>query len=70
MKQSKNSHDFGVVAQCHNPYREFAYCPLCNQYQEAGKAGYMRIAHFRELWQQLKDTNPMYHPDSKNLLLF
>ena len=32
---AKNQHQWGVVAQTHEPYREFEYCPLCRHYREA-----------------------------------
>jgi len=62
----KNQHEWGVIAQCHAPYREFAYCPLCKRYDELGQR--MTTKQFRQLWESLKANNPMYHPDSDELL--
>jgi len=67
MYRHNNQHEWGVVFQCHNPYREFHYCLLCRQYTEAGQKPYMSKKAFMELARSLKDTNPMYHADSKDL---
>ena len=64
----KNWHEWGVVAQCHFPYREFHYCPLCRQYNEAGAKPYMTKKQFNQLAMELKETNPMYYADSYDLL--
>jgi len=68
MKQYKNQHEWGVVAQCHSPYREFHYCPLCRQYNEAGGKPYMTKKQFTQLAIELKETNPLYYADSHDLL--
>ena len=57
-------HEWGVIAQCHVPYREFHYCPLCRQYNESGARPYISKGQFALLKEQLKDNNPMYYPDS------
>jgi hypothetical protein len=51
-----------------NPYREFAYCPLCQQYKDNDIRGLISTRMFRALAISLKGTNPMYHPDSNDLL--
>jgi len=61
-------HEWGVIAQCKRPYREFHYCPLCRQYSEAGKKPYMTKKQFTNLAISLKATNPMYYADSHDLL--
>lgn len=68
MKQLRNQHQWGVIAQCKNPYREFLYCPLCHQYKASDIRGYFSLRMFRALAISLKDTNPMYEPDSDKLL--
>jgi hypothetical protein len=64
-------HRWGVIAQCHDPYREFCYCELCKRYMETGRAhdGTFTKTFFNALLISLKSTNPMYEPDSKVLLL-
>lgn len=68
MRQQKNQHQWGVIAQCKNPYREFAYCPLCGQYSDSDHRGYLGKRMFTALAIALKPTNPMYEPDSDKLL--
>ena len=36
IKGKKRSHEWGVIAQCKEPYREFWYCGLCKKYKEVG----------------------------------
>jgi hypothetical protein len=68
-KRRKREHEWGVVAQCKNPYREFLYCPLCNQYEESGTGQRMTKREFRKLSLELSSTlNPMYEADSSTLL--
>ena len=68
MIQQNNQHEWGVVAQCHFPYREFHYCPLCHQYSEAGRKPYMTKKQFNQLVISLKENNPVYYADSHDLL--
>ncbi len=69
MKGYKNQHEWGVVGQCHNPYREFAYCPLCDKYDDySGKL--MTSKQFKTLVSELSKTdNPIYDADSQTLYL-
>ena len=75
MKWHRKQHEWGVIAQCKQPYREFAYCPLCNSYQEDGvldpnnpsREKRMTPREFRRLKQELSATNPMYQADSNDL---
>jgi hypothetical protein len=69
MKEHK-WHQWGVIAQCKNPYREFHYCPLCRQYSESGSRPYLTKQEFKEICIDLMDTNPMYEADSNILLVF
>ena len=57
-KTGKNQHEWGVVAQAHNPYREFAYCPRCRQYKEAGHR--MTKSQFKQVTRDIE----LYDPDS------
>ncbi len=68
MKRMRNQHEWGVIAQCKKPYREFHYCPLCRQYNEAGSKPYMTRKQFTALVKRLRNTNPMYYADSSTLL--
>ena len=67
MRRGKKQHEWGVVFQCHFPYREFHYCPLCRQYCEAGNRPLMSRRLFIAHAISLRDTNPMYHADSYDL---
>lgn len=59
----KNQHEWGVVAQARNPYREFHYCPLCKKYREVtgsnsalfGKRQMRAVAQHLELY--VPDSN-------------
>ncbi len=64
-----NQHEWGVVGQCKNPYREFQYCPLCRQYKETGIRGYISPRMFKALVISLKDSNPVFDADSYTLYL-
>jgi hypothetical protein len=68
MKIKANQHFWGVIAQCKNPYREFAYCDRCNRYKENNQT--MSHNQFKELACQLRVTdNPMYYPDSNEIMV-
>ncbi len=54
----KNQHEWGVVGQSFDPYREFIYCPLCRQYREDDKR--MTKREFTAITQSIE----MYEPDS------
>lgn len=65
-----NQHEWGVIGQCREPYREFHYCPLCRQYRDVYKSGYITPRLFKALVIQLSETgNPMYDADSDTLYL-
>lgn len=65
-----NQHDFCIIAQCKNPYREFAYCERCGKYRENGSRQHTLISKklFYAIAISLKDSNPLYEPDSDRLL--
>ena len=70
MKRFKNQHQWGVIAQCANPYREFSFCPLCNSYIEWGTGQRMTRKQFKVLSISLANTdNPMCQADSKELFI-
>ena len=63
-----NQHFWAVIAQCHNPYREFAHCDRCNKYEENGNK--MTKKQFSQLAKELSiTTNPMYLVDSNDKLI-
>ena len=52
----KKDHEWMIVAQQHNPYKEFYHCELCNKYEDSdGKrytlAQFKRIAAMQRLFQ-------------------
>ncbi len=67
MKQYKNEHEWGVIAQCKNPYREFQYCPLCKQYKEDRQL-YTSVQFRLLVKMNALTNNPMFEPDSNRLL--
>ena len=70
MKIKSNQHFWVVVAQCKNPYREFSHCERCDAYMEWAIGKRMTRKEFKELSVQLRNTdNPMYYPDSNELLV-
>jgi hypothetical protein len=67
MRRSRNQHEWGIVAQCKEPYREFEYCPLCCQFKEGNWIFNRRT--FIALSAELRQDNPMFEPDSDHLLV-
>ncbi len=61
-KTGKNQHEWGVIAQSFNPYREFTYCPLCKMYREDESA--MTKTQFKAETKTLE----LYEPDSNKRL--
>ena len=62
-KTGKNQHEWGIVAQSYNPYREFIYCPCCRQYREDAhkmtKPQLKQIARETELYEP--DSNTRFY---------
>lgn len=67
--RGKKWHEWGVIAQCRNPYREFMYCPLCKQYEETATGKRYTPKQFKEFINRLDRTNPVYEADSNRRYL-
>lgn len=60
-----NQHDWQVVAQEHNPYREWVYCPLCNKYKDDQGNLYTKTQ-----FKRITQLHRLFEPDSAVRLIF
>ena len=65
-KGRKKEHEWGVVAQIHEPkYREFHHCSLCDRFVESGVERLFGVVEFN----QIAKDNKVYEADSNVRLL-
>ncbi len=68
----KKVHEWGVVAQCKKPYREFSECQLCHKFRE--NTAFNKHEHpklmTRKQFIALSKKLIMYEADSNNRLIF
>lgn len=64
MKRHKNQHEWGVIAQEHNPYKEYSHCPLCNKYKDSDGNIYTKTQFIR-----ITQLHRLFEPDSTERLV-
>ena len=67
MKGKRNQHEWGLIGQTKNPYHEYSYCELCEQYRIDSSKPFSRSEFILQL-DSLRGTNPIYQPDSNELM--
>ncbi|MFA5153241.1 MAG: hypothetical protein WC554_11820 [Clostridia bacterium] len=69
-----NQHNWGLIAQEHNPYKEYSYCERCGKYRDDSgniltKTQFKRIAQLHRLFQPDSNVRLVFeNPNFKSLV--